>query len=504
MRSVTRWMPRTLAAAGVCLLVALLLYLPATAPTITTRFGAVDGGELAATAVSGGVPHPSGYPTYMLLARAALRILPGEPAGQLARLSAISGALAVALTAILATIVCMPPPSTRPSFDDLLAGSYAALLLAAGQRFWSQAIIPEVYATYMFWFSLSALLGVMWLRWRRANFLWSAAFCLGLGSGAHLTILALGPAALVAGVALPGRRHHRIRIRPVLGACAAFLCGAAIYGLLPLWAVRDALPTWGDQRTLVGLWAHISGAEYRYLAGIVPWSQRIERLSFAARDLLAQPGLVGLVLAAFLGISYGWEHNRPFMLGSATLALISLGFAISYGGADGTVYLLPWTWAWSIWAGFGVKAALELLRRFRHTALATTAVAIGLTAALAWTTIQQQLDLHADTSARDSAIAALQDLPKAAVYVTADDAPTFGAWYVQHTLGIRPDVLVVDTRLLARDWYRAQLNHVLKTADGSSLCTALAAGNRTAFLANGESGKTASDVLRQACRRWER
>lgn len=502
----TTWMPRTLAAAVVCLVIALLLYLPATAPTITTRFGGVDGGELAATAVGGGVPHPSGYPTYMLMARAALRLLPGEPAGQLAVLSAITGALAVAITAVLAIIAFMPPTRTRPSFDDLLAATYAALVLAAGQRFWSQAIIPEVYATYMFWFSLSALLGVLWLRRRRAHLLWAAAFCLGLGTGAHLTILALGPAALVAGVARPGRRHHGMRVRPLLGAGAAFLCGAAIYGLLPLWAVRDVLPTWGDQRTLAGLWAHISGAEYRYLAGIVPWSQRIGRLSFAARDLLAQPGLVGLALAAFLGISYGWEHNRPFMLASATLALISLGFAVSYGGADGTVYLLPWTWAWSIWAGFGVKAGLELVRRFRPTPLATAAVAVALAVTLAWTAIHQRphLDLHADTSARDAVIAALQDLPQTAVYITDDDAQTFGTWYVQHTLGVRPDVLVVDTRLLARDWYRTQLKHALNIADGSSLCAALAAGSRPAYLPTGASGKTASEVLQQACLRWER
>lgn len=505
-QGVTTWMPRTLAVAGLCLVIALLLYVPATVPTITTRYGGVDGGELAATAVSGGVPHPSGYPTYMLLARAALRIFPGEPAGQLADLSAVSGALAVALTAVLATIAFMPGSSTRPSLDDLLAGAYAALVLAVGRRFWSQAIIPEVYATSMFWLSLSALLGVMWLRWHRAGFLWVAAFCLGIGTGAHLTILALGPAALVAGFTPPRRQHRRMPRRVLLGVGLAFLCGAAIYGLLPLWAMRDTVPTWGDQRTLAGLWAHISGAEYRYLAGIVPWSQRVGRLSFAARDLLVQPGWIGLSLAAFLGIAYGWEHNRPFMLATATLAFTSLLFAISYGGTDGTVYLLPWTWVWSIWAGFGVKAGLELVRRSSPAPLATAAAAAVLLGTLAWTVIQQrlELDLHTDTSAREDAIAVLRDLPETALFVTNDDAQTFGAWYVQYTLGVRPDVLVVDRRLLARDWYRAQLRHALQVTDDASLCAALAAGNRPAHLPTGASGASASDVLQQACIRWER
>lgn len=443
----TSWMPRTLLAALVCLVVALVLFLPGAAPTITTRFGGVDGGELAATALSGGVPHPSGYPTYIVLARLALRIFPGEPAGQLAMLSAISGALAAALTAATATLV-LAPSGRRPGVDALVAGGFAGLALAVGPRFWSQSVIPEVYATSMLFFSLTALLGVLWLRQRRMGLLWAAAFCLGLGAGAHLTILALAPAALLAGFALPSR--HRLLGEPLIGAGLTFLCGAAIYCLLPFWAMRDVLPTWGDQRTLGGLWAHISGAEYRYLAGIVPWSQRIGRLSFAARDLLAQPGPISLALASILGLSYGWEHNRPIMIATITLALLSLGFAISYGGADGTVYLLPWTWAWTIWAAFGVKAGLVLVRHYAYGPLTTLAIVVVLAGTLTWTVIRQRpaLDLHADTSARDAATTALQSLPEQSVYVTNDDAQTFAAWYVQTTLGIRPDVQVVDTRLL--------------------------------------------------------
>ena len=498
----TSWMPRTLLVALVCLVVAVFLFLPGVAPTITTRFGGVDGGELAATAVSGGVPHPSGYPTYMLLARLALLIFPGEPAGQLAMLSAISGALAAALTAAIAILV-LTPTGKRPGVDDLIAGGFAGLALEVGPRFWSQAVIPEVYATYMLFFSLSALLGVLWLRQRRMGVLWAAAFCLGLGTGTHLTILSLAPAALLAAFALPYRR--RLLSEPLIGAGLAFLCGAAIYGLLPFWAMRDALPTWGDQRTLGGLWAHISGAEYRYLAGIVPLSQRIGRLSYAARDLLAQPGPISLALASILGLSYGWEHNRPVMRATITLALISLGFAISYGGADGTVYLLPWTWAWTIWAAFGVKAGLELAHRYAARPLATLAIALVLAGTLTWTVIQQRpaLDLHADTSARDAATARLQSLPAQAVYVTNDDAQTFAAWYVQSTLGIRPDVQVVDTRLLARDWYRSQLRTSLQVSDQASLCAAFATRNRPIHLATGESGQTASNTLNRACQPWE-
>jgi hypothetical protein len=379
---------------------------------------------------------------------------------------------------------------------------YAGLSLALGTRFWSQTIIPEVYATLMFWLSLSTLLGLIWLRGRQVVVLLAAALCLGLGTGAHLTILALVPAALLAGWTTPDRGAGGSSLA---GAVAAFTFGAAIHGLLPIWAARDTLPSWGDQRTLAGLWAHISGAEYRYLAGIVPWSQRIGRLSFAARDLLSQPGLLGLALAAFIGIPSAWEQNRPFMLGTALVALSSLFFAISYGGADGTVYLLPWTWAWSIWAGFGVKAAMDMRGRLIPAPVAIAVMTLVLVGTLGWTAIRQHTthNLRADVSARDTAVAELERLPAGAILVTADDAQTFGAWYVQRALNIRPDIVIVDSRLLARAWYRTQIRRVLKTAPGVTVCAAVAASGRPMFLAGNDLTTPADAVLEEACVRWE-
>ena len=48
------------------------------------------------------MPHPSGYPTYQLLLRAAIALFPGEPARAGNWLSALCAAAAVALFADLA------------------------------------------------------------------------------------------------------------------------------------------------------------------------------------------------------------------------------------------------------------------------------------------------------------------------------------------------------------------------------------------------------------------
>jgi hypothetical protein len=94
-------------------------------------------------------------------------------------------------------------------------------------------------------------------------------------------------------------------------------------------------------------------------------------------------------------------------------------------------------------------------------------------------------------------------LPAGAILVTADDAQTFGAWYVQRALNIRPDIVIVDSRLLARAWYRTQIRRVLKTAPGVTVCAAVAASGRPMFLAGNDLTTPADAVLEEACVRWE-
>ncbi|MBC8446777.1 MAG: DUF2723 domain-containing protein, partial [Chloroflexi bacterium] len=70
-------------------LVAAAVYGCTLARTFTWRHDGADGGDLIAAAATLGVPHPSGYPTYLLLARLFLWALPlGEPAFRVHWLSA--------------------------------------------------------------------------------------------------------------------------------------------------------------------------------------------------------------------------------------------------------------------------------------------------------------------------------------------------------------------------------------------------------------------------------
>lgn len=455
---------------------ALALYWITAARTITTRHGGTDGAELAAVALSGGVPHPSGYPTYILAARLLLLLPYGEPAWRLTLLSMLSAGLAVAATSAL--LISASHPHERRVAG--CAGLTAGMLLALSPRLWSQAIIPEVYALQLLWLVLCAQLVLWWLRDGRPRLLLGACWTIGLGLGVHLTVAAVGPAALIAWRASPRRPALSLRLLPKMWL--ALLAGLAIYSLLPIWANRQAVPSWGQTNTLAGFWAHVSGAEYAYLVGIVPWPQRLARLSFAARDLLSQPGPYGLLLALGWGWAYGWQHQRAILVFSAIVAGCSLAFALAYGGADGTVYLLPWTWAWSLWAGLGVQGLLASSLPLPRRVVAASLV-IGIALSCAWQLNQhgQRLNLRNDVSERERVSAALRELPPDTVLLTTADADTFGVWYLQQALQQRPDVLALDLRLVERWWYQQQIRTRLRAPASSDMCSALHAARRPVY-----------------------
>ena len=56
-------------------LLSFIVYVCTLAPTITWRNDGVDSGDLAAAVAVGGVPHPPGYPTYLILGE-VFKLLP--------------------------------------------------------------------------------------------------------------------------------------------------------------------------------------------------------------------------------------------------------------------------------------------------------------------------------------------------------------------------------------------------------------------------------------------
>jgi hypothetical protein len=468
--------------AGAC---AVILYLRTLAPGLTWAHHGADGGDLLAAALTHGVPHPPGYPTYQLLLRLALRLFGGEPAWAGNLLSACCAALAVALlTDLTRRTLADHPPGVQQA-----AALAAGLLWATSPGLWSQAVITEVYAL-----NALAVVAVLWLAWRGAQlethlgrsggaWLTAAGLIAGLGLGNHLTLALLLPGLAVwfylANQQISKSANQQIgksanrQIGDIPGRrqgpglqwklpLAAFLLGVSVYAYLP-WAARQTPPVnWGDPSTPGGFWWVVSASIYRPLAFGVPLADLPHRLAAWGTAAGGQfgGGPWGMVLA-LLGLWRLEQANRRWWWATTLIALAYTAYGIGYNSIDSYVYLIP-TWGSAcLWAGHGLAwlaTQLAAGRRARWGVVVATlcVLTVGLPAASAarwWPDMDLSRDRAAQTFLAEVERTAA---PDAIILVGGDDA-TFSLWYGLYGLQQRPDLTPVNVHLYDYPWYQASL-----------------------------------------------
>src|SRR5262249_52220609 len=169
--------------------------------------------------------------------------------------------------------------------------------------------------------------------------------------------------------------------------------------------------------------------------------------------LVRQGGWLATVLAA-VGLGWLWQQSRPVAVVCCSLAAFFVVFAVLYNARDSIVYLAPTVTVVALGAGLGATWLLRLL-----APRAAIVLSIALLTSIAWQVRSgwPEVDVAHDRSAREWATQRLQGVPDGAVvHVQADDQ-LFALWYLQGVEGLRPDVVVVDDRLLATPWFCHQL-----------------------------------------------
>ncbi len=439
-------------AAALCLLAAAVYWL-SLAPTITWQHDGADSGDLATAVAVDGVPHPSGYPTYLALAE-LFRVLPlgGDVAYRLNLMSAVCAAVAAGLLslAIGQSLRYGSGESGRSPADFFGASAAtAALVLAFSAPFWSQAVITEVYAlnalcvAVLVWLALRVRAG-------REGELVGLCIAAGLALGNHLSTLFVLP--LIAALVWPAywRQGRGRRVALVLLIAA----GLSIYGLLPWRAAAHPPVNWGGADQWAGLSWLVNGEAYQgYVFGL-PWSYVGSRLLALTQITVRALAWWGVPVAL-----WGWRamlrRDRLLAIGSLLTAALIAVYAVGYNTPDSYIYLIPALMLMGIWLAWGT---LDLLRlagpSLRRAELAWALLILPLaSAALNF----PAMSLRDDRAALDFATEALSQAAPHALILVDDDRHTFALWYARYALEQRPDVAVVNVNLLGYDWYRASL-----------------------------------------------
>jgi hypothetical protein len=430
--------------------IALTVYLLTLAPGLTFANHGTDGGDLISAARTLGVPHPSGYPTYTLLARLFTQIPVGVIAYRTNLLSAVCAALAVSLLFRVA----------MHFFSDgkqqLLLAACSALALAFSSLLWSQAVITEVYALLAL---LAAWLTWLLVRWRdKGNdaLLWLATFSLGLGLGNHLTLIFAAPAALV--LLWPERRRW-LQLRVLLPAIVLFLLGLSVYAYLPLAARQGPAVNWGNPQTWKGFAWVVSGRQYQQFAFGLELGEIPARI-YAWAGLVGDQFNWGGLPLALVGLWGWWQRDRRFFAFGLVWSLLAAGYAFFYDTGDSHMYLLPVFWLMALGWGEGARQLLRLARGYgqagQRLALFLVVLLPLASGALHWQAARPDDDwmVHAYIDEIVETVA-----PEGLIVVRGD-RPTFSLWYGIYAEEQRQDVAVVSGPLLALIWYREHVRQL--------------------------------------------
>jgi hypothetical protein len=462
--------------AGLTLLVALLVYCITLAPTVTL----VDSGELIVAARSLGVAHPPGFPLYVLLAHLATWPPVGNVAVRVNLASAVFGALATAVTALLSAqmvlgmdvqaITLKRPPARLRNADQPDIGSglvwlpaiVAALLLAFSRTLWSYATVAEVYTLNTL---LIAVVFFVVLRWRyditaspslaTDRRLYAAAFLLGLALGVHhvSVVLALPAIALL----LYRTRAQVFRNKAMIFATFCALAGLAVYAYLPIAAARAPLLNWGDPRTLQRFWWHITGRQFQAYFSLSPASvssQLATFAGFAGREFGPPwlPAALGLSLAGLYAL---FRRERTIFWFLLLVIAANVTYASTYEIAeDKAAYFLPAFLAIVLAAGCGARFLIEAASATRLRCAAPIAgTALLLVPLVALAGNFRFNDHHQDFIAHDYVDNILEVIQPGGMLLTLDWQVYSPMLYVRAIERVRRDAVVIDLNLLRRSWY---------------------------------------------------
>ena len=419
-----------------------------------------DWGEMQTVPHILGIAHPTGYPTYILIAWLAELV----PIGSVALRANVLSAVLVASAVAIATTI-----SIRLGVRPIIAIG-AGIATAAVGTVWAAATVAEVNPLHLFFAAALLHRALVWEERRRVRDLVIGGLLVGLSLGNHLLTVFIAP-FIALFVLWAGRREILARPWILLAAVGATLLGLAVYLYIPIAAsLSPALP-YNHPTSIEAVWWLVSGTQFRgqfdFLSADGP-GRFFDSLP-ALWDLLVSRATPVLPILGFLGLGVlAWR--RP-AFGLMSIAILVLGLYVWANYLRLEHYLLvPWL-ILGIGAAVGLDAIADGLSTVvsgeanqpdgaspttvagRRSSVGLAVGGLALVLALALGLMNWRgADRSGDQSGATYVDAVFSALPPNAAILSEWDAST-PLWYGQQVLGMGPDVLVVDdTNIVYDGW----------------------------------------------------
>ena len=388
-----------------------------------------------------GIPHPTGYPLYVLLGK-AFSLTPIGSLGFRAELLSAVAAAAAAGTAVLIAV--------RLGVRPVIAMA-AGLALAVTGELWLEATYSEMNGLHLLLMAAILHRALVWRAERRDRDLRIGALLAGLSLSNHLLAATVVP-IIVLFVFIDAR--SRLRERPVLIVQAAGLVvlGLAPYLFLPLRGLFGPASIYGKFLTWDGIATLVTGAELR---GQMHFNsiENVAKTWNAVPDVLAQfrdRSNVAFVAGGLVGAGFQLVRDRWVAVMLLLVVAVNLFFFVNYVGDLDHYLLMTWL-AFAIWLAVALEAGIAWLERRRPSLRiwpGTAVLALILPIVIGadnWASYDQSQNHVGE----QFAASVLDALPQDAVLLTYWDALT-NLGYEHCVEGQRPDIALRSLDVAAR------------------------------------------------------
>jgi len=294
-----------------------------------------------------GVPHPPGYPLYVLLNRLFITLPIGSIAFRANLMSLFFGLL---------TVVFLYFILRRLGVVSYLAAG-TSLTFALTYTFWSQSLIAEVYTLNSFFLAVIIFLSLKWQQTgRRVYFQWSVLL-FGLSLAHHLTMLFLAPALLYLLLKLVPRELFNPKTWRL--ALISLMLALIPYSFLFIRTYQRAPYLESPVRNLADFYNVITAKYFQADLFAFGWRELITKRIPWFFDRIEEEWTWPLLLIMIIGL--GWM-NRSHRILSFFLIIFILGqsiFIINYHIHDIFVFFIPVYFCLAIFLGAGWQSLVS-------------------------------------------------------------------------------------------------------------------------------------------------
>ncbi len=345
-----------------------------------------------------GIPHPTGYPLYLVLNNLFVTLFPfGSVAYKANLLSAVFAIGGCAVLFNLLTYLKLKP----------LPALMVTLSLGLSRIVWSQAVVAEVYTLHLL-LMVSVIYAL--IRWHdgKARAFYVATGLYALSFGNHLTSITLLPAFVY--ITLATNPRVFIQPRKVLWVVGVVLLGALQYGYL-FWRYFNPEVYYAEVFDGTNLLKYVTGGDFKNVMFTFTGRQLLtERLPFVLNLLSRSLPLLGL---AAVGLAVGLQQRKHFTVAVLIYFVTHTFYAMNYNIPDIAVYFIPSLLTLTLLAGVALLAwqNSEGWRGLRAAPLLLVPFALLITG-------YSDIDRSQDTADRRGVEAVLSTVEENAVILT--------------------------------------------------------------------------------------